>query len=397
MSGARQHSEAPPTVSQPAAPKAEPVAPVSSGLSPESVLRLQASAGNQAVARHFLARQPAPAPTAPAPAPGPGGAPPAAPDVPGRSKLLDAPDPVKDVADDGVHPAGDLAADQSNVTVTLVLRNFNLPPSGDASTIDFLHEPGVSIQVTPGTSSSVAQAAIAAINVHLRRHGKDLVELSASPQGALDTGKGPSVGLQGQAELHVSASFSVTLASSLKAAPHNDTPDPSSPDVPLQSPDKRYDLTWSPLSVGMLFHLDAHEKPGDPGAPLDYAALKTDATLINWVVNQLNPADFMPRNAQEPLQIRDLVTQLLDAMRGGGQPQCTFDFGVLQPEDYPAGLTVSLTRAAQLIAAGNLDAAGATAVRVSVLGLPRDGNGSAHVVRTMLLPVEGQRVTPAAP
>ena len=86
---------------------------------------------------------------------------------------------------------------------------------------------------------------------------------------------------------------------------------------------------------------------------------------------------------------------MLDAMRGGGQAQCTFDFGVLQPEDFPAGLTTSLTRAAQLIAAGNPQAAQATAVRVAMLGLPRDGSGSAHVVRSLLLPVQGQSVTPA--
>ena len=87
----------------------------------------------------------------------------------------------------------------------------------------------MSIQVTPGTPASVAQAAIAAMNVHLRRHGKDLVELSASPQAALDPSKGPSVSLQGQAELHVSASFSITASSSVKAAPHSDTPDPRAP------------------------------------------------------------------------------------------------------------------------------------------------------------------------
>src|SRR6202000_1046588 len=142
--------------------------------------------------------------------------------------------------------------------------------------------------------------------------------------------------------------------------------------------------------------LDAKDKKGDPGAPLDYEKLKSDAAVIDWVVNQLNPADFMPRNATEPLQIRDLVTILLDAMRGGGgQAQCAFDFGVLQPEDYPAGLTASLTRAAQLLAAGSPEAAPTAAVRVSILGLPRDGKGSASVVRSLLLPVQGQSVTPA--
>ena len=267
--------------------------------------------------------------------------------MPGRSKLLDAPDPVRGVPDGGVHPAGDLAADQTNVTVTLILRNFNLPASGDTSAIDFLHEPGVSIQVTPGTPDSVAQAAIAAINVHLRRHGRDLVELSASPQGALDPKKGPSASLQGQAELHVSATFSMTVASTVKATPHSDTPDGPNPDVPLQSPDRRFDLSWAPLSVGMLFHLDAKDAPGDPGAPLNYAALASDGAIITWVLNQLNKADFIPRGTSDPLQLDDFVTKLLDAMRRspGGEAQCMLDIGMIQPDDLPAGLTGSAARA----------------------------------------------------
>jgi hypothetical protein len=71
-----------------------------------SVMFLQSTAGNQAVARSLIAREPA-------------------------------------------SPGVDHAADASNVTVTFVLRDFNLPKSRDASTIDFLHEPGGSFQVAP--------------------------------------------------------------------------------------------------------------------------------------------------------------------------------------------------------------------------------------------------------
>jgi hypothetical protein len=323
--------------------------------------------------------------------------------VPGRSKLLDAPDPTRGVAagparqdDDGVHPAVDLSADARNVTVTLVLRNFNLPQSGDASTIDFLHEPGVSIQVTPGTPEPVVQAAIAAINVHLRRHGRDLVELSVSPQGSLDSSGRPSGGLQAQAELHVTASFSMTAATSVSVAPHSDTPDDGS--VPLRSPDRRIDLNWSPFSVGVLFHLDAQDGRPDRGPAIDYAAMRSDAALINWVVGQLDRADFASRGAGA-LEVNEFVTQLLDVMRnaGGGEAQWTIHLGVLQVADIPAGLTRGLTRAAQLIAGANQQAAGVTRVRVSMMNLPPSGEGAERVVRWTLLPVQGQAVTPPAP
>jgi hypothetical protein len=397
VTGVRQQDEQ----AAPATPTSAPAtveAPSFSGvaLTPAALLRLQATAGNQAVTRRLMGRQPAATPTAP---PAPTGTPPPAPvvDVPGRSRTLDPPDPIRNVPQgDDVHPAVDLAADARNVTITLVLRNFNLPQSGDASTIDFLHEPGLSIQVTPGTPDAVVQAAIAAINVHLRRHGRDLVELSVSPQASVDSSGRPAAGVQGQMELHVTSAFSITAATSVSAAPHSDTPDPGT--VPLPSPDPRVDLTWSPLSVGVLFHLDAAERGPDRGPGPDYDALRSDAALITWVVNQLDRADFASRGAGQ-LEVSEFVTQLLDAMRsaGGGEAQWAIHLGVLQVADIPAGLTRGLTRAAQLIAGANPQAGAVTGVRVSMSNLPPSGEGAERVVRWALLPVAGQTVTPAAP
>jgi hypothetical protein len=398
VTAARAHAEEPPAA-LPAAPQPRSEAAPGAGLTPAALLRLQATAGNHAVTRRLLARQPTATQTGP---PATTGAPPAPADVPGRSRLLDAPDPTRNVSagparqgdDDAVHPAVDLAADASNVTVTLVLRNFNLPASGDASTVDFLHEPGVSIQVSPGTPEPVVQAAIAAINVHLRRHGRDLVELSVSPQAAVDSAGRPSAGLQGQAELHVTASFSITAATSVSAAPHSDDHDDGS--VPLPSPDRRVDLSWAPMSIGVLFHLDAADHQADRGPGLDYAALRSDAALINWVVGQLDRADFASRGAGQ-LEASELVTQLLDTMRsaGSGEAQWTIHLGVLQVADIPTGLTRGLTRAAQLIAGASPAAAGVTRVRVSMLNLPPSGEGAERVVRWTLLPVQGQAARPA--
>jgi hypothetical protein len=238
------------------------------------------------------------------------------------------------------------------------------------------------------------QAAIAAINVHLRRHGRDLVELSVSPQGSVDSTGRPSGGLQGQAELHVTAGFSITAATSVSVAPHSDTPDPGS--VPLPSPDRRVDLRWAPMSVGVLFHLDAEDRKPDQGPGLDYDALRSDAALINWVVNQLDRTDFASRGAGQ-LEVSEFVTQLLDAMRsaGSGEAQWMIHLGVLQVDDIPAGLTRGLTRAAQLIAGASRSAAGVTRVRVSMLNLPPSGQGAEHVVRWTLLPVQGQAAQPA--
>jgi hypothetical protein len=154
------------------------------------------------------------------------------------------------------------------------------------------------------------------------------------------------------------------------------------------------DLTWAPVSVGVLFHLDAGDGQRDHGPAIDYDALRSDAALITWVVNQLDRNDFASQGAGQ-LEVAEFVTQLLDVMRGGGAtPQWTIHLGVLQANDIPAGLTRGLTRAAQLIAGANPTAAAVTMVRVSMLNLPPSGEGEEHVVRLTALPVAGAAVTP---
>ncbi len=112
----------------------------------------------------------------------------------------------------------------------------------------------------------------------------------------------------------------------------------------------------------------------------------------------LDRADFASRGVGQ-LEVNEFVTQLLDVMRkaGGGEAQWTIHLGVVQVGDIPAGLTHGLTRAAQLIAGANHQAAGVTRVRVSMLNLPPSGEGAERVVRWTLLPVQGQAVTPPAP
>jgi hypothetical protein len=253
----------------------------------------------------------------------------------------------------------------------------------------------VSIQVTPGTPQPVVQAAIAAINAHLRRHGRDLVEVSVSPQASLDSSGRPAVGAQAQAEIHVTASASLTVASSVSAAPGGGEVDPGS--LRLNRPGAAVDLTWSPVSIGVLYHLDAQDRRPDSGPQPDYEALRSDARIINWVVGQLDRADFTSPGAGE-LDVSTFVTQLLDAMRraGGEEAQWNIHIGALQVADFPSGLTRGLTRAAQLVAVASPDVAGVRRVRVSVLNLPRDGNGPERVARWMLLQLDREAVTPAA-
>jgi hypothetical protein len=359
-----------------------------------AVLRLQSAAGNRAVAAQ-LARSPFDPPAVAAPPANPPAA--AAGAVPGRSRVLGAPAPVQAVdPGDGVRPAVDIAADASTVSVTLVLRNFNLPQSGDASTIDFLHEPGVSIQVTPGNlPEPVVQAAIAAMNVHLRRHGRDIAELSVNPQASLGADGTPSAGVSAQAELHVTSSFSITVSTSASVRPHQDEPDEGS--LRVTPPNSPVDLTWSPFSVGVLFHLDARDPAHEGGEGPDYAALRDDARVITWVVNQLDRADFASRGAGD-LDVSTFVTQLLDAMRaaGGEEAQWAIHLGILQVGDIPPGLSRGLTRAAQLIAGADPTLSRLRRVRVSMFNLPPSGEGAERVVRWTLLPLEGRAVTPAA-
>ena len=297
-------------------------------------------------------------------------------------------------------PGIDHAADASNVTITFVMRDFNLPKSRDASTIDFLHEPGVSFQVAPKQAPQpVVQAALSAMNVHLQRHGNDLVEISAGPQASIGGDK-PTVGAQAQAEIHVSSTFSITASTSIAAArpPRpGEEPDPGS--LSLSPPGSNVDLTWSPVSLGVLFKLDAEKKP-PPEKGQDsayYEKLQPGRQVISWVVAQLAPSEFTPPGASEALDAGGMVTKLFDAMvaaKGASEVPFDVDIGVQQE---PPGLTRALARAGTLLAGARPDLAGVQTVRLTILQLPPDGKGSSSPRRWKQLAIGAEPVKPPEP
>ena len=349
---------------RPAAPA--PVADAPLARDAAALLRLQATAGNQAVTRSLA-----------------------------RRALLQ-----REPAGEGPSPGVDHATEAGNVTITFVLRDFNLPPSGDTSTVDFLHEPGVSIQVSPKQAPEpVVQAAIAAMNVHLARHGKDLVEISVGPQAAAGGGNNPSVGAQLEAEIHVSSTFSFTASTSIAAAAPEHGKEPEDESLRLSKPGASVDITWSPMSLGVLYKLGGKEPPREEGKDSDYyAGLTAGKGAIGWVASQLDRSEFTPRGGGEPLDVNKIVTDLFDAMLAarGDEAQFNADLGVMQEADWPPGLTRGLARAAQLLVRARPDFARLRGIRLALLNLPPDGKGPARVVRWKQLPLETEAVTPPA-
>jgi hypothetical protein len=330
------------------------------------ILRLQATAGNQAVTRSLA-----------------------------RRALLQ-----REAGGGGPSPGVDHEAEARNVTVTFVLRDFNLPPSGDTSSVDFLHEPGVSIQVAPKQAPEpVVQAAIAALNVHLARHGKDLVELSIGPQASAGGGNNPSAGAKAQAEFHVSSTFSFTASTSIAAAAPEPGKEPEDESLRLSKPGSSVDITWSPMSIGVLYKLGGKEPPREEGRDSDYyAGITPGKDAIAWVAGQLDRSEFTPRGGGEPLDVGKIVTDLFDAMLAarGDEAQFNADLGVMQEADWPPGLTRGLARAGQLLVRARPDFARLRLIRLAILNLPPDGKGPSRVVRWKQLPLESEAVTPAA-
>ena len=237
----------------------------------------------------------------------------------------------------------------------MVLRNFNLPKSGDASTIDFLHEPGISIQVSPKQAPEpVLQAALSAMNLHLQRHGKDLVEIAVGPQASAGGGEKPSVGAQAQAQIHVSSTFSITAATSVAAtAPGEES-----------KPGTKVDITWSPMSIGVLYKLGEKDPAREKGEGSEfYKALTPGKDVISWVAGQLDPAEFAAPG-KDGLHVNKLVTDMFDAMarrqgrRGAVQRRPRPDAGAARPRpgtgarrtapgERPAGLRTTALGAAR--------------------------------------------------
>jgi hypothetical protein len=314
------------------------------------------------------------------------------PTTPGDSRVIGVPDPVNNVSlptsDSDPRLGVDLAADARTVTVTFVARNVNFRDAGDAGRFDWLHEPSVAIQVTPGdTPQPVVQAAVAAMNAHLRRRGRDLVELSLSPQVAGGQ-SGVSAGVQAQAEIHVTASFSFTASSTVSVGPRSPNPDPSQ--IRLGG-NRLVDVTWAPVSVGVLWHLDSGgTRRPQTEPPIDYAAQERDSRLITWVAGQLDPSWFNAPGVND-FDISEVVGRLLNVMRGasGERAELELHFGLMP---IPAGFRTGMERAAQLIAGTNATFSNLRQVRVTIFGLQSDNTEA--VLRYTILYLEGSAVTP---
>ncbi len=356
--------------------------------SPEHPLvGLQRTAGNRAVSSMItVQRDGPPGPGTGGTAGSGGGGAAAGQTTTGGTGTIAAPPTTQGVSsgDSGVSPEAQLASDGNTVTLTVVAHNFNVHSPGP---LDILHEPGISIQVTPGNAPQpVVQAAIAALNLHIQSHGHDLVELSLSPQGQAGPG-GVGASVQAQAELHITATFSITASSTLSVTGHSDTTDPSQVRV---AGNRSVDLLWQPISIGTLFHFGSDGAPPPHGAPVDYAAVQADAKVISWVTGQLSRGDFTPPG-QEALEVDTIVTQLYDAMRGaGGDTVDWMMHGMPPANQLPPGLSNGLRRAAELLVQANPGLGHIRLVRVNVL-TARD-NGGEQSIRWIPITLESAAV-----
>jgi hypothetical protein len=144
-------------------------------------------------------------------------------------------------------------------TVTLICRNCDLLSGDDAATVavDLIHEPNVQIQISPDPQNAqVYQAAVTLVNLHLRRHRRELIEasLAAQAQIAQPTGT-PSAGAQAQVELHVTTRFSLTASTSINVSPHSGSAPSDRGSIPIRTAPGG-DWTWAPFSLGVLVHFD---------------------------------------------------------------------------------------------------------------------------------------------
>ena len=167
----------------------------------------------------------------------------------------------------------------------------------------------------------------------------------------------------------------------------------------LSGPGSNVDLTWSPVSLGVLFKLDGSKPPprekGQDSAY--YESIMPGSKTISWVVAQLAASEFTPPGASEPLDISTMVTKLFDAMaaaKGASEIPFDVDIGVQQE---PAGLARALARAGTLIAGARPDLAGVQTVRLAILQLPPDGKGTSSPTRWKQLAIGAAPVKPPDP
>ena len=351
-----------------AAPLPAPAAPTGAA----HVLWLQRASGNRAVAAQ-LARTPAPTGL-------PDKAPAAAPSVPGQTKVVGGP-PVTGVErGEGPRPGADLAAGTDTVTLTFLIRDLHLK-GRDPATIDWLHEPGVEIEASRGSvPEPVLNAAISAMNLHVRVHGKDIAELSLGAKAGVDHEGTPSAGAELKAQIQITSTFSITAGTSIGAAPRTGG-EPDDSKVPLTAPSASVKLEWSPMSIGVQFKLGKAEEASRPGL-VDHGEDMADGKVGGWVAGQLSGGEL------GPLEATTVVDELLGAMRSarGDEAQWSIHLGVMPEKEIPPGLTRTLTRAAQLIVQAKPSLRTLRAVRVTMLRLD-EAEKREKAVRWTVLPL----------
>ncbi len=157
----------------------------------------------------------------------------------------------------GVTPNVPGTVDPGTVTVAAVLRNQNFHAGDRDARIatDWGHEFTGSVTFSRDTpNAQVFQAAIAIFNVHFRRAGDDLVEVSVSPTVALAMpGRSVTGGVQAQIEFHLTSRFSITAAAALGLGAHDPSAPPDRGSLPLGTLGS-VDFTFAPASVSALVH-----------------------------------------------------------------------------------------------------------------------------------------------
>ena len=173
--------------------------------------------------------------------------------------------------DDAAHLAADIAtaltanapkgSNPAMYTVTVVFRNLDALKigKGDAE-LAVLHEPNVSVQISPDPNNQAAyQAAISIVNLHVKRNWglvKPDVEFSFGAQAGVTTpGPNPTAGLQVQVEVHVTTNISIVATSGLGFGPPIKPGDPPDRGA-MHFGNRDFDVGFTPFTIGIVGHWD---------------------------------------------------------------------------------------------------------------------------------------------
>jgi len=173
--------------------------------------------------------------------------------------------------DDAVHLAADIATaltanaprgkNPTTYSVTVVFRNLDALKLGKGDTeLALLHEPNVSVQVSPDPNNQAAyQAAISIVNLHLKRNWgllKPDVELSFGAQaGVTQPGNSPAAGVQAQLEVHVTTRISLVATTGLGFGPPVKPGDPPDRGA-VHFGNRDFDVGFTPFTIGIVGHWD---------------------------------------------------------------------------------------------------------------------------------------------